>query len=452
MIDGQTSRTMRQRSSSTDRSIRKLFWIGSLLFLPWVPIGVAAKTKRAGNGSKESVIEKVTQRSGNIDVLDLETMEYYRDGTTREPFDVVVLFYAKWCQNCRALSPIYIRIAELLSAGSRNLILGYFDCEADYEHATLCSTLGVKHYPTIHFYSLSGQHLPSPRTLPHHATEFAGNWQQGEAILDWIKCMSFLSRWHRSGWGAHLRKWLLFSGAKPSPNEESTQLPVGIPPAVALERKTASLEVDVQMNRDLALRSSSIINVMLFPVTDVMPKPLMQDNYTDFPDIFAYLFTQDRWLVQNDTPSLVLRTCTMEMVMDLCERLTNHATNEWVNNLKVTTIDEITDEQLARFTDDVMDAVHGREPFCALVEKCVIEDYMPPECRPLSCPFHDRMACRYVTACLTETMQQAYADALNVTVPLPGSYRGETSTITMGGDKRETGEKSESAKSRWGLV
>jgi len=177
--------------------------------------------------------------------MDAETLSYYLSFSELlghmlypvapnlpiQDFDVVVLYYSSATRSSSGmkhqttlLQNNYIRIAELLAAGTveSHLILAYFDCALNRAHATLCSQVGVEttshysyYYPTLHFISLSGQSLTtrhngtgsatSDRLLPLHVTPFAGNFQQSEAILDWIQSMSILSRAARQ---QRLHRWL----------------------------------------------------------------------------------------------------------------------------------------------------------------------------------------------------------------------------------------------------
>jgi thiol-disulfide isomerase/thioredoxin len=391
-----------------------------------------------------------TVRSGHIDLLDAETLQYYMDESTREDFDVVVLFYAQWCSNCRGLSPVYIRIAELLSAGDSQLILGYFDCEADMEHATLCSNAGITHYPTIQFYSLAGQTLPSStrEKLPKHATQFAGNWQVGEAIMDWIKAMSFLSRWHRAAWGEKLRGWLFGKKSK-----ESSALPVGIPHVAANARKVETLKVESATLTQLALRSSSFVDALLCPTTSragLSGMKMMQDDHSlgEYPDVFGYLAQSNGWFVQDDANTVVVRTCIMEASLDMCQRYQNHAAEEWVHRQTDPTFASETDDELvARFTEEVAADIALKEPYCGVVEDCIVKDYAPAECRPEQCPFHDPVGCRYMTACLAKNLKEDYAAALGLTLPPPRTAAQTAAAY----DAYDDFEPIEKKRSGWGV-
>ena len=175
-------------------------------------------------------------RPHNLDYLDVDTMNYYLEGPKKD-YDVAVLFYAQWCNNCHAFAPIWDKISRMIHAGSKdaNLIMGLFDCEKDTKHAEVCSRAGVKHYPTITFFSLSGQTFrrkqkattKNPYPMPRHAIQFSGLWQYGDAVLDWIRTMTSLSAWHRAGLGQKLRS--LFRKNKVPKKDQL--LPLGVPSA-----------------------------------------------------------------------------------------------------------------------------------------------------------------------------------------------------------------------------
>jgi len=63
---------------------------------------------------------------------------------------VLVKFYAPWCGHCKSFAPEYEKAAEKL-AGKH--LIGKVDCT---EHRDLCSTYGVKGFPTIKFIAKDG--------------------------------------------------------------------------------------------------------------------------------------------------------------------------------------------------------------------------------------------------------------------------------------------------------
>ena len=409
------------------------------LVLYRTPFGLSQQTA-------EEELKTPTTRTGHVDVLDADTLKYYLEAP-KEDFDVVVLYYASWCTNCKALSPIYAQIASILSAGTTdsNVIMSYFDCEGDFDRATLCSQAGITHYPTIHFYSFSGQRLS--RTEPKHISKFPGNWQQGEAILDWIRVMSFLSRWHRAAWGQRLRGWLF--GKKDKDSVAEKNLPVGVPQAAAAERKVQGLQEEWDTMRDLAVRTSSFLDAVLFPVATTGIDSSMTDanaNGGTYADVFGQLTKSNGWHDKTNATAAVLRMCIMEAALDVCERLNLRVAENWLEEHPITNVATITDTELALFENDTKSTIQQKEPFCMIAKDCVIKDFQPPECRPDKCPFSDPTACRYLTACLTSALQEEYAAAMGLTLPSSTSGSG---TLETPQPKGQTGKPKE--KKGWGI-
>ena len=94
----------------------------------------------------------------------------------------------------------------------------------------------------------------------------------------------------------------------------------------------------------------------------------------------------------------------------------------------------ITEDDFDKFQDELRQHLNETEPFCQGMDECALADFTLPQCQPKRCPFVDQTACRYLTACLTETLQQEYADALELskdTTPPPSSSKkakGKTAT------------------------
>lgn len=358
-------------------------------------------------------------RNRHLDYLDTETLQYYLSGDAREDFDVAVMFYAQWCRNCHSFAPYWDQIAQILQAGTNTrskLIMGLFDCEENYEHMALCEQAGVKHYPTMMFINLAGQKLQ--RQVPKHASKFVGNWQYTDSVYDWLRAMSGVANWHRSGgWGHRLRQ--IFWGVK----SQDKGLPVGIPGRAggsaattsgsgnAATATTASLEQYEKANSELeklVLRSSVLVETFLFPI-QVPSSPLVQGDTKNYTDVFAML--QSRWLTPGNMDDQILRTCTMEISLDYCSRLSNKLVENWIDGFG--NVEDITEADLITFQAGQMDEIKAHEPYCALVEDCILQDFTNDACRPAQCPFYDTTACRYLSACLSPSLQAEYRDALS---------------------------------------
>ena len=116
----------------------------------------------------------------------------------------------------------------------------------------------------------------------------------------------------------------------------------------------------------------------------------------------------------------------MEVALDYCSRLTTTLTNDWV--AKQEGLETLTDEVITAYTNYLNEALPESEPYCLLVEDCILTDYAKEECRPKQCPFKDPVACRYVSACLSPELQAEYATALNLAGAASTTTPGETAT------------------------
>ncbi len=97
-------------------------------------------------------------------------------------------------------------------------------------------------------------------------------------------------------------------------------------------------------------------------------------------------------------------------MLDVCDRVSTHVTRDVATNYPY---DDIfyNYTRLEQYIDVL---VADREPYCGIVEMCLKKNFEPTACRPPTCPFRDPTACRYLTACLTGTIQTEYALALKL--------------------------------------
>lgn len=416
-------------------------------------------------------------RPYHLDYLDVETMEYYLTAP-QEDFDVAVMFYAQWCSNCHSFAPLWDQISRIHQAGTEqsNLIMGLFDCEADTAHSQVCNKAGVKHYPTISFFSLSGQKYSLRK--PRHGTHFGGNWKYADGVYDWLKTMGGLSNWHRLGWGKKLRS--LFFGKRTKPKDK--KLPQGIPaqgsvsPAsagagagtssgtasfasatgatsstsgAATEKQVQELEAQVKEYSEVAVRSSVLLDAVLFPLSTGSYE-METDNNKNATDVFALMADTNGW-TNTDNVDKVLRACVMDISLDYCSRLSNYLTNDWVS--KQVGLESLTDEVVNAFTTFLNQSLPESEPYCLLVEDCILSDYAKEECRPAECPFKDPAACRYISACLAPDLQIEYASALNLSAGDGTSTATADSTSSSSSDTADSTTTTSSSKPKggWGL-
>lgn len=331
---------------------------------------------------------------------------------TVEPFDVAVMFYAQRDQNCHSFAPVWQQIAKVLKAGTSesNLVFALFDCETDEASLDLCIAARVNTYPGLAYISLAANHTIStkkPRKIVHYP---ASNWNKGEPVLDWIRAMSGLSKLHRKGWGKRLQNALLGWTKKSKP----VTLAVGAPPALKAESKLLEVKAKVEEEKASATRTAEFLDATLFPL--LMPdSPQMSDNGKNYTDIFAFLRNLKAW--DSETPvEAVLRTCVAEVSLDYCTRCSNKFTEDWAAQLPAS--HDITDQDVAQFREDLEVYFNTSEPFCGTMDDCIAANFTKTSCRPAKCPFSDTTGCRYLTTCLSESLQTEYAEAMNLKLPV----------------------------------
>lgn len=353
--------------------------------------------------------EAQVKRLNNLDYLDAATLRYYLSAPAMD-YDVAVMFYAQWCKNCHALAPIWDQISRLLKAGTTEskVIVGLFDCETNEEHSDLCNAAGVTHYPTLAFFSLAGNNHHLARKAPKHVTKYAANWQYGDALLDWIRAMSALARWHRVGWGKRIRNAIFGKKEK----KVFEQLPQGVPKAIANEQELQRLRNQTNETQALAVRSSTFVEVLLFPVRGKGDTfPVISDNGKNYTDVYAMLQQQNAWK-SDKIFDQIIRTCVSEIALDYCSRLSTAYMEVWIDSWPLSK--QITEEAFQEFQTQLQLDLAANDPFCAVMDDCAVSNFAEPKCQPTTCPFSDRTVCRYLTACLTDQIQHEYAEAMDL--------------------------------------
>jgi len=476
--------------------------------------GYYAGGSSAGGGATATKPKFKTHRKRNLDYLDADTMTYYLtlpevveqakkkqndsvgdDGAGGylqdvedalvPKYDVAVLFYASWDQNSIRLAGTWDKIATLLKAGTNvdsKLIVGLFDCEYDYSHVEACTKAGITHYPTILYFSMGGGSVH--RKPPKHATKFKGNWQYGEALLDWLKTMRGLSQWHRAGWGSRLRSMFF---RRPDMKKKKQQLPVGIPGSAALlgsptgavagsaagsggataassqfdELKLKKAEEEAKKMKDLAVRSSVMIESLLFPRTMPMSTPPTEiemlvgtsNNGKNYTDVYHLLNTTDGWASSTNS-AVILRSCAQDIALDYCDRFKIVATEDYLREEQSKALAGQID--WTKLKAGLQAELERQEPYCLVLEDCVLTQFAADQCRPKTCPFKDPAACRYMTSCFSESLQRDYANALGISYSKPGGGGATTASggaATAAGDAATaagTGAKNEAAKKEGG--
>lgn len=401
----------------------RLAWLTILLFTTIGSVNASAATGDPAAAASPSL----PRRERNLDFLDATTLAYYLglDPATGERLpeppapssfthNVAVMFYAQWDRNSHSLAPYWDHMGRVLKAGTKksNLIMGLFDCELDQTHLTLCHAAGVAEYPTLMFISPSRTfpHKPhvqkSKRTLPH-TTQYPGNWQYDKAILDWLRTMQTMTSW-KNFWAkaTYPKGWWQAASYNPS---TANMLPVGIPGTTASssnvqvqQQATAlkELQAEKQQYEDLVIRSSLLLDATLFPIAN--PKDPTST------DVFAHL-SSGGWEA-TDNANKVLAACAMEIALDYCVRVQTHKTDELIK-LKTAVKAEQT---MAELEAELKDMISAAEPYCVLVESCIVEGFTQEECKPATCPFQEEVACRYLSSCFDNSIQQDYSKALGL--------------------------------------
>jgi hypothetical protein len=402
-----------------------------------------------------------TFRTNNLDFLDASTLDFYLEypPAQQQDFDIAVLYYATRDKNSRDLASMWAQIAQILQAGTQDsrLIMGLFDCEADAQHVEVCNKAGITHYPTLEFVTLSGYSFGGKLK---HVTKFGGNWQYGDSILDWLNAMSGLSKWHRAGWGKRLRSFFF-----KTPNQKKAELPLGIPSATRGSASSSSssgsgaavssaaltkAEKEAEEYMELSVRGARMLQAVLFPETSAIsvdnPALLMSHDGVNFTDMFAELKSTKVWdsaLPQHQ----VLQACVLDLALDYCQRITNKVTNDFLvyyGGLPASEQAEM-EKNISKVEAQLDTMINDAEPFCAVLETCVLESSTSEECHPASCPFKDKSACRYLTSCLSESIQEDYATALGVVLPSADSI------VEAERKEKESSSASSKKKSMWGM-
>ena len=387
-----------------------------------------------GDQTTYSVDGKVTKvrRERNLDHWDSDTLAYYLDDYRGH--DVAIMFYAQWDRNSHSLAPYWDRIATTLDAGNSKsrLIMSLFDCELNQAHSTLCTELNINAYPTLLFVGSGPYHDTDPISKSIfgsksagfmgeapviNTVKFQGFWQYGDAIVDWIRTMQALSNWHlwsTEGFGRRLRNFLI-------PHKTSNKpLPVGIPGSGAVSGTADSSSFAAKTMEDeiqtLKLANEKLGKTVLREhawVANLLAPSSTQDMY-------SYLDKGKIWKnkEKNSTKEKVIRQCVIETSLDYCQKVAAKVGTDMVDELEAAGKSLEDMAAMENLEQDLLDRVAAAEPYCKLVDQCVISDYEDEVCRPKTCPFQNEIACVHLTSCLKPELQTEYADAMGITEAL----------------------------------
>eukprot|EP00980_Cylindrotheca_fusiformis_P027224 scaffold19424_cov142-Cylindrotheca_fusiformis.AAC.8 len=390
-----------------------------------------AQSEAAGDSARAAASERtaIVRRERNLDFWDDDTLAYYTN--EYRGHDVAIMFFAQRDRNSHALAPYWDRIATLLDAGNSKsrLVMALFDCELNTEHGQMCAKLNVEFYPTLMFVGSGPYHDTDPFTklvfgkrsagvmgeapVPN-TVKFQGNWKYYEAIFDWIRTMQALSNWHlwtTKGFGRRLRNLLL---PHKTPN---APLPVGVPSiggknGMATSSGNAAVEQEVQ-----ALRESVEIFADIFATNEIAMDNLLVPR--EYQDVYAIMNDGNIWeKSQMDSAAdkdVVLYTCVWNTALDYCQRVSKKVAEDMVTDLEAngSTFDEIL--QMPTLEQDILDLVKKQEPYCALMDQCVLNNFKETECRPDTCPFQSHVACQHLAHCLDLEVQEKFEKSLGRT-------------------------------------
>lgn len=376
--------------------------------------------------------------------------------------DAVVLFYASWCPNCLALAPLYDQLATILKAGTKssNIIMALFDCEADLKHQDICSAVGVTHYPTLMFVGRDTLHqrpttkerklysklkMKTPPKL-RRTVKFRGNWQYGEQILDWIRFNHAWSSWKNLSYDHPFVRFLrsaftmpflrsslhrnLSRNAAMGSSKVDESLPVGIPSSsttatgiggsvlssedkLLLRTTEDELEQKTKYSKEMekaATHVSLMLDALLLPSTTstIALNETVKDIFQDMRMNNVYTRVKKD---PTDRDALILFSCVVDVSLDYCSRVLVHIVNDdsFLNSFhgsKQVTLSEI-EKSMIEERDKI-------EPFCSVLDDCVASDFASEKCQPAKCPFHNDLACRFVSTCLDPQIYGTYKKELEL--------------------------------------
>eukprot|EP00041_Stephanoeca_diplocostata_P033544 m.1110783 g.1110783 ORF g.1110783 m.1110783 type:complete len:479 (-) comp24361_c0_seq2:2373-3809(-) len=109
----------------------------------------AACSVYGGDVAGEGGIATSDVEFDTLPVMDLDelALDEFRSTIARGKW--FIKFYAPWCQHCRALSPIWNKLAAEVHAGRDAVNIARFDCVKQKE---TCAVLKIAGYPTLRFF------------------------------------------------------------------------------------------------------------------------------------------------------------------------------------------------------------------------------------------------------------------------------------------------------------
>jgi hypothetical protein len=325
-------------------------------------------------------------RQNNVDFWSSSTLQSHL--SKYRGYDSCLMFYEPSSEASQRLSGAFARIAEILEAGTSasSLVMVFFDCTQDDLSASLCSSLHVTKYPTVLYLS---------EGTPANTRAFKGSIDVPEQLRDWIISNRFLTRWDTLDGKIYGAFHAALSAAV------RAVVPKSVIGLFAKEQEESVKEIGLSLENDRLdgdgaaiageleeayKQSSLLLSSLLAPSS-----PASQTN----DDVFMALHAGMLW----DDASSVERNCVIDLTLDYCTRV--------VSSLATATpVDEsMTNEE---YTEVLMEKLSTQEPYCGVFELCFDVDFNSATCRPDVCPFNNNMACKYVNACMDESVLGEY--------------------------------------------
>jgi hypothetical protein len=192
------------------------------------------------------------------------------------------------------------------------------------------------------------------------------------------------------------------------------------------------------------------LDQMLTRSTNLLDAILI-NNGKYYQDMFTYLHEQDAWTTTSSDTNMtkrMLRTCVSELSLDYCQRFSKNAANALVDDMMAQgkSVEDIM--AMNNVEQVLLDRIGQDEPYCVLLDQCIVSNFVDPTCQPRQCPFpNNQAACQYLTSCLNPSLQKEYERALRKTAT-------NTTTATRTTDaepKSETKQNPTKKKKTWGF-
>ena len=121
------------------------------------------------------------------------------------------------------------------------------------------------------------------------------------------------------------------------------------------------------------------------------------------------------------------------MALDYCERTTTRVLEDILISASKDGSSTVSLDDWSSLQKQAQVLLGEQEPYCLILDDCILSNFVNETCRPAACPFQDKAACRYLTSCLFKSFQEDYATALGIKLEQPSK-----TTIATGGTQPST--------------